>query len=278
MTPNAPILYDSHMHTPLCKHATGEPVQYAETALQRGLAGIIMTCHNPLPDRISHSVRMFPEQWDTYVAMVDRARREYEGRVDVRLGIEADYLPELRDYLTEQLSNPDLNHVIGSVHPFIGEWWKAVGDDPVAIQRAYFDKLAEAAETGLFDTISHPDLIKNPTREHWDLGRVMPDVCAALDRIAATGTAMELNTSGLLKKIPEFNPSAEILKEIHRRNIPIVLGSDSHVPDRVGDQFIEALDLLQSIGFDSVHFFLNRQRQTVAIDPARQSLLAAQGV
>ena len=44
------LLYESHCHTPLCKHAHGEPVEYAAEALARGLKGIIITCHCPLPE------------------------------------------------------------------------------------------------------------------------------------------------------------------------------------------------------------------------------------
>ena len=53
----APLLYESHSHTPLCKHARGEPEEYAAVAEARGLKGIIFTCHCPLPDGISHGFR-----------------------------------------------------------------------------------------------------------------------------------------------------------------------------------------------------------------------------
>ena len=45
-----PVLYEMHMHTPLCKHAHGEPEDYAEVAKQRGLKGIVVTDHNPADD------------------------------------------------------------------------------------------------------------------------------------------------------------------------------------------------------------------------------------
>ncbi len=90
--PPAPLLYESHCHTPLCKHARGEPIEYAAAAERRGLKGIVFTCHCPLPDGISLSVRMAPGQYDRYIAMVAEARERFAGRVDVRLGLESDYL------------------------------------------------------------------------------------------------------------------------------------------------------------------------------------------
>ena len=47
------IVYESHSHTPLCKHAFGQPTEYAAVAEQRGLQGLIVTCHNPMPDGFS---------------------------------------------------------------------------------------------------------------------------------------------------------------------------------------------------------------------------------
>jgi histidinol-phosphatase (PHP family) len=93
-----------------------------------------------------------------------------------------------------------------------------------------------------------------------------------LDRIAAAGTAMELNTSGLQKKIAEMNPGRLILEEMHARSIPVVLGADAHVPDRVAADYVTALELLNEIGFTQVNFFLNRQRQEVTIEDALVSL------
>ena len=88
-----PVYYDSHMHTPLCKHAQGEPEEYAEMAVRRGLKGIIFTCHSPMPDNWWPNVRMSPEQLDEYIGLVERAREAYAGRLDVRLGMESDFFP-----------------------------------------------------------------------------------------------------------------------------------------------------------------------------------------
>jgi histidinol-phosphatase (PHP family) len=136
----------------------------------------------------------------------------------------------------------------------------------------YFDHLARSAETRLYDTLAHPDLIKNESPSDWDFARIRPDIERALDRIAATGVAMELNTSGVNKTIKEINPSPAMLGMIRERGIPIVLGADAHRPVRVGDGYADALRTLQQVGFTEVNFFLNRQRQTVPIPAALASL------
>ena len=94
-----PLLYESHCHTPLCKHATGEPPEYAAVALARGFKGITFTCHCPLPDGISASVRMAPDQFGDYVTLIAATREAFAGRLDVRLGLESDWFPGVDPWL-----------------------------------------------------------------------------------------------------------------------------------------------------------------------------------
>jgi hypothetical protein len=63
---------------------------------------------------------------------------------------------------------------------------------------------------------------------------------------------MELNTSGFYKKIQDMNPCPEMLTEMRQRDIPVVIGSDSHVPERVGDRFLAACDVLSAVGYNQV--------------------------
>lgn len=273
-----PLLYETHSHTPLCNHAVGEPEEYARAAASRGLRGLTVTCHNPMPAGFSARVRMRPEEIDDYVAMVDRARNKWEGTVDVRLGLEADYFEGYESWLEWQLGAHPYHYVLGSVHPQIEEFRERYWEpDQREVQKTYFRLLAQAAESGLFDSLAHPDLIKNVTPDQWEPDELMETICTALDRIAATGTAMELNTSGLNKTIPEMNPFPAMLVEMCKRDIPVVIGADAHEPQRVADRFEEAMDLLTECGYRHIHFFLNRQRQRVAIDEAKASLRQPQG-
>jgi histidinol-phosphatase (PHP family) len=101
---------------------------------------------------------------------------------------------------------------------------------------------------------------------------LLDDIRRSLDRIAVTGVAMELNTSGLNKALPEMNPGRPILEEMVRRDIPVVVGADAHNPQRVAANFEDAFDLLQAVGYTQVNIFLNRQRHALDLATARQSL------
>jgi len=272
----APILYESHCHTPLCKHAFGEPDEYAAVALARGFKGITFTCHCPLPNGFSANVRMAPEQFDRYVEMIAATRAAFEGRLDVRLGLESDFYPGIEPWLEKLHARAPLSHVLGSIHYQVTDYRKLFYTGDVNLyQQLYYEHLALSAESGLFDTLAHPDLIKNESPADWDFKRLQPCVERALDRIAATGVAMELNTSGVQKTLPEMNPSPAQLSLMHDRGIPVVIGADAHVPERVGDGYPFALNLLLNAGYTEVSFFLDRKRETVTIIDALASLGAS---
>lgn len=278
MTESEPrrLFFDSHMHTPLCKHADGLPAEYAGQGWRAGLRGIIMTCHSPMPDGFSHRVRMAPSEFEDYVALVSEGAEQAPEGFEVRLGLESDYFPGMEEWLSDLHRRADFHYILGSVHWHIPEYLDAFWNgDPCAFRRQYFWHLAESAECGLFDCLSHPDLVKNaPPADGWDFAEMRPIIAEALDRIARTGVAMELNTSGLYKANPEMNPGPEMLRMMAERDIPVVIGSDSHVPHRVGDLFIPALDAIEAAGYESVSIFERRKRQDLPVALVRASLEA----
>ena len=233
--------------------------------------------HNPSENNAYNaSVRMRVDEFDEYVAMVSRAREAWAGRVDVRLGVESDFLPGTEPWLERLYAQANLSYILGSVHPMTPEFKARYLDGSVLeFQQTYFELLAQAAESGLFNALSHPDLVKIEFPDQWDLSRVLDDVRRALDRIAVTGVALELNTSGLHKPYAEMNPGAEYLAEMHKRGIPVVLGSDAHGPERVAADFERALETLESVGYKQVSYFLDQQRHDVAIRDALASLIPA---
>ena len=265
--PYEPNMYDSHMHTPLCKHARGEPTAYAAQAERVGLRGITFTCHSPMPENWDAGVRMTLAQLPQYVDMIGAARAEYAGRVDVRLGLESDYFPGTEGWVADVHSQADFSYILGSVHALTKEFKARYqnGRTRLEYERSYFESLADAAETGLYDCLSHPDIVKIAHPKQYDVADHLDTIRPILDRIARTGVAMELNTSGLNKPYPEMNPGDVMLSEMAQRGIPVVIGSDSHDPHRVGADFDKALANLQNAGYERVSYFLDRERYELMI-------------
>ncbi|MEZ5383888.1 MAG: histidinol-phosphatase [Prosthecobacter sp.] len=275
-TKSGALFYDSHMHTPLCKHAWGEPEEYAEQGVKAGLKGIIFTCHCPMPSGYWPTVRMSESEFDTYVELVQRAAVAFKGKLDVRLGIESEFYPGCEEYIAEFHKRADFHYVLGGLHWQAREYLNKYETGTIEnFRRTYFDHLAKAAESGLYDCLAHPDLVKNYHPDSWCFAIVKNTVTEALDRIAATGVAMELNTSGLNKSYSEMNPGDEMLSMMAERKIPVVIGSDAHRAVRVGEHFVTALNKLSEAGYEKVSYFLERKRIDLKIPAVLASLKKA---
>ena len=264
------------MHTPLCKHAWGEPEEYAQQALKAGLKGIIFTCHCPMPDGFWPTVRMSNSEFDTYVSLVHRAAEAFKGKIDIRLGIESEYFPGYEEWITKLHQRAEFHYVLGAVHWQAKEYLNKFETGTIEnFRRTYFEHLAKSAESGLYDSLAHPDLVKNYHPDSWCFAIVKNTVATALDRIAATGVAMELNTSGLNKSYSEMNPGLEMLRMMAERKIPVVVASDAHRSTRVGEHFVTALNNLTEAGYEQVSYFLNRKRIDLNISDVLASLKKA---
>ncbi len=261
------------MHTPLCKHAVGQPVEYARMGNRMGLKGIIMTCHSPMPGGFSSDVRMGIDEFPEYVDLVHSTNKEMDGAIEVKLGLESDWFPGMERWLDELHRKADFHFILGSVHPFTREYKEAFyHDDPAVFQSIYFSHLADAAESGLFDCLSHPDIVKVMLGDQWDFSSTRAEVDSALKRICSTGIAMELNTSGLNKTYPEMNPGKEMLEMMRELDVPVVVNSDAHTPERVASDFDIAFNLLADVGYLEISYFNERKRHNVLIDDARASM------
>jgi histidinol-phosphatase (PHP family) len=195
---------------------------------------------------------------------------EFVSGSGLRLGIEADYVAGAEDRIEAVLDARSFDYVIGSVH-FVGEaavdqdrWdvWEAERGDPDRVWQRYFEQLAAAAATGLFDVMAHPDLVKV-----WGAGRPGPDrdprnyYEPAVAAMAEAGVAAELSTAGLRKPVAELYPSEAFARMLAEAGVPFALSSDAHIPEEVGYAYDRAVELLASIGVGEIAVFEGRQRR-----------------
>ncbi len=145
-------------------------------------------------------------------------------QTDLRLGIEADFIPGAEDRIANLLDGHGFDYVVGSVH-FLRDHASDMEDYSVwgsgrsaeEIWRAYFLSLGEAARSGLFDILAHPDLVKVWGRDkplpEGDLRRYYE---LAMDGIAESGIAIEVSTAGLRKASPGDLSRAGVLGDVPR--------------------------------------------------------------
>ena len=259
---------DYHMHTPLCRHAVGEPVEYARRAVELGLTEIGFSDHSPMARDDFDDWRMFDRQLDEYVAKVRQAQEQFP-QLTIRLALEVDYFPGHEDWIRKLAARHPWDYFIGSVHYVSDTWdidnpaklseWKK--RDAFEVWSVYFDRLTMAAESKLFEIIGHADLPKKfGTRPTHDC---RPLYEKFLTTVAQAGCAIELNTAGLRKDCREIYPCAELLHIARTKNVPITFGSDAHAPGEVGMNFADAVALARSVGYTETRRFKRRQHESV---------------
>lgn len=267
-------MIDMHMHTRRCGHASGTPREYLDAGAAAGVATLCFTDHLPLPEDTPHALEyampagQFPEYvWDIRTLAAESAA---VAGPEVLLGVEADWIDGRQDEIRRMTKEHPLDLVLGSVH-FIDGW---AFDDPDLTDRyaewdianlwdRYFATLAEAAHSGLFDVMAHPDLVKkfgflpeaDPAEWYERTAEVFAD----------SGVAYEVNTAGLRKPCAELYPAAGLLRAAVRRGVPVTCGSDAHKPDEVGAGMDQARKALLAAGYRSMVVFRGRVAEEVPL-------------
>lgn len=262
-----PIEADHHLHTPLCKHAAGPLEAYVERAIELGLRQVGFADHNPLPDGRGDNVRMAEAELDYYVQRIEELRFRYRGRIEVLLGIELDYIPELEGYLSRQVSQYPWDFVIGAIHYHdpdcrIGSWSEQAPADPRAHLVRYFSLVRQLCRSGLADVIAHLDVPKRAgvVASDW----AADELAITLDEIARCGCCLEINTSGYRHvelPQPQPYPAWDIIAQALARGIPLQVNSDAHAPEQVGLMFATVGAMLRRHGCRRLSRFHRRQRE-----------------
>jgi histidinol-phosphatase (PHP family) len=267
---------DTHTHTSRCGHAGGRDEEYVERALALGLGAIAVTDHIPFywlpPERRDPTLAMPPEELPRYVDAVLSLKERYRGRIEVLLGIEADYVAGEEETLARLLAAYPFDVVLGSVH-WVDGWWV---DAPSSLPRyrqgqeevdriwaRYAELLHDAATSGLFDVLSHLDLPKKfgfrPSRPF--AGR-RDELVAS---IAGAGCAVELSSAGRRKPVGEDYPAGDLVAALAAAGVPFVLSSDAHAPAEVGWGFPQLAATARAAGIEEVLVFRGRSASTVPL-------------
>jgi histidinol-phosphatase (PHP family) len=243
---------DYHVHTTF-SDGTGSVADCIAQAVRLGLPEVGIADHvSPEPDPVD-PVFVSPEQLDIYVATVREAAAEAVG-ITVLLGVEAEYVAGCEGRLGAIVGERHFDYVIGGIHVVDGfefddpaqrddERWKNV--DQLFLD--YYRTVRHAGLSGLFDVIAHFDYIG--LWGHVPGPRVQAAIEAALDAIATSGAALELNTDRLGDPAGVMYPSDEILHAASARGIPLVIDSDAHEPEHVGRLWDEAIERAARAGY-----------------------------
>jgi histidinol-phosphatase (PHP family) len=265
---------DSHLHTNLSPDSDVPIDVYAAQAVERRIAELAITDHvDFLPDAPAYAFATFAERERV---VREAAERWADHGVAIRFGVEITYDRRHETEIREHLARHAYDSVIGSVHAYedspyhasrVAAW--TAGKTVADIVAPYFDEVLRAIRSGLFDTIGHLDFVKRYLVPH-----VQPARLAAaaelyeplLVALVETGTALEVNTSGLRQPARETYPAAPIVDRFRvLGGTRVSAGSDAHRADAFAAGLMEGYGVIAAAGISELAFRRGGPRVGVAL-------------
>ncbi|MBA2717647.1 MAG: histidinol-phosphatase HisJ family protein [Chloroflexi bacterium] len=228
---------DSHVHTDLSPDSDAPIDAYASQAVERDIAEIAITDHVDFgPGMPAYGFTSFDERERV---VRDAAERWAPHGLAIRFGVEISYERGHEADIREHLARNAYDYVIGSVHVFshspyhaerVAAW--TAGRPLAEVVAPYFDEVLAAIRSGLFDTLGHLDFVKRYLVPHVTTAQLAaaPELYEPLlVALVETGTALEVNTSGLRQPPAETYPAGPIVERFAvLGGTAVTAGSDSH--------------------------------------------------
>ena len=204
--------------------------------------------HAMLPDSLDFtlSAKTIPE----YVSKIRAVAAEYAGRMEIRCGVEADYVPGRSVPDRSAYAAYGLDYIIGSVHFVCAPDGALVpvdhtpellsrgvaehfGGSAEAFVRAYFAAEREMAGRFDFDIVGHPDLVRKFNVRHpfFDEGArwYLDEVERTAEALALSGKTVEVNVGAISRGwLDDAYPSEGFRKLLAGRGVRLVYASDAH--------------------------------------------------
>jgi histidinol-phosphatase (PHP family) len=275
------VLTDYHVHlrpdgadSDAADHHTADNAQrYRDAATERGIAELGISEHIY---RFTQALEIWrhPFWLDFAHDDLERFCEFVRTDTDLRLGIEADFVPGAEDRTANLLEAHDFDYVVGSVH-FLRDGAVDMDDFSVwdsgasaeQIWQRYFETVAESARSGLFDVIAHPDLVKYWGAAGTGLAQRTPSgdprryYEPTVEAFAEASVAVEVSTAGLRKPVGALYPAAAMLEMCVEAGVPVALSSDAHRPQDIGAGYDQALQELERVGVSELCVFERRSRR-----------------
>ena len=243
------MIANYHTHTPRCRHAMGSEREYVENAINAGLKVLGFSDHSPqiFPGGYYSTFRMYPEQLNDYVQTVLALRKEYEGRIEIPLGLELEYYPALLPELLPILQDQPMDYLLLGQH-FVGnefdDHYTGYPNEEKRLLEKHCDQTIEAMQTGLFACFAHPDLVNF----RGDTATYVRQVRRICREAKSCGIPLEYNLLGLSEG--KHYPNIRFWEVAAEEGCAVILGRDAHRPDALLDEKYPkmAMETLEKLG------------------------------
>jgi histidinol phosphate phosphatase HisJ family len=249
---------DAHLHTDLSPDSMVPLELYAAQAFERGIPEIAITDHlDFMPGAPAYEYADYGKR----EMIVRDAAERWAGRVTIRFGVELTYESRYEDAIREHLRSHAYDYVLGTVHAMSdGPYDRSriagfvAGKTLPEVVAPYFDEVAGAIHSRLFDTIGHLDMCKRwlvPWFKAPDFAAIPEVYESLLVALVESGMALEVNASGLRHPTGETYPGAWVVRRFRELGGQrVTTGSDSHLPNSFAFGLEEACEIVAAAGFD----------------------------
>lgn len=223
-----------HTHTARCHHAGGTEREYIEKAIAEGLSVIGFADHAPyeFPDGYVSNFRMRASEMEDYFTTLLELRDEYRGKIDVKIGFEAEYYPALFEDFMKSLEPYPIDYLILGQHYLDNETsrrYSGKTTDDASYLADYVDQVSEGIRTGVYSYVAHPDLVNFiGDSEVYDREYARLIECAC-----EVGVPLEINLLGL--RAGRHYPNERFISLCGKMGAPMCIGADAHRPEDAAD-------------------------------------------
>ena len=261
-----------HTHTAICKHATGRVADYCAWAVKSGLKVLGLTEHNPFPDDRLLATRPSYQEFLIYLEEIEEAKEKFP-QLTILSSLEVDVDEDfpLDFYWEEFKEKAKLDYMCTGIHfaqnPANGEY-NHIGINKhfsLEVVRLYTEKTVRLMKCGLFDFITHPDMVSA------SIDAYSPEVEKCFRKIIETSietcTPLELNAYGFRKKMCQYEdgitrypyPWEPFWKLAAEYKVPCVVFSDAHKPEDVLGNVPEMIRFAENLGIPCINAFLGEK-------------------
>lgn len=218
-----------HTHTYRCHHARGEDFEYVEAAIKAGFKTLGFSDHSPYVG-IGNGHAMEPEDLSAYTLSLLNLKERYGNKIDIRIGLEAEYYPEFFEKTLENILNSNIEYMILGQHSMYYDSDYATHITEYEDCEQYVSRVTEAINTGLFSYVAHPDIFGLDRKDSRFL-KLLDKICTSA---ADNDMPVEINLLGLWDG--RIYPGEEYLKYLGETGAKTIIGVDAHSPDRFLDK------------------------------------------
>lgn len=243
------MIANYHTHTARCHHAKGTEEEYIQAAIEGGLQILGFSDHTPypFPEGYYSKMRMYPHELSEYVQTLSSLKEKYADRIELHIGLEAEYYPAHFDDLLKLVRAEGVEYLI------LGQHWLGNEQGELHVNRAFddgerlarcCDQTIEAMHTGVFSYIAHPDLpnfIGDQATYDFHMRRLIREANAC-------GLPLEINLHGAMGN--RSYPTPRFWELVAEEGGKAILGRDAHEPSEFLDTETEQrmLDMVQRLG------------------------------